>query len=76
LAHNTRLSPLGVFLEVLILGTFKSLKMEVLILRELRMRFAQVLKLRDLAIFRVVGRELATEKLPARMRRAGFVRKR
>ncbi len=40
LAHNTRLSPLGVFLEVLILGTFKSLKMEVLILRELRMRFA------------------------------------
>jgi len=24
LAHNTRLSPLGVFLEVLILGTFKS----------------------------------------------------
>jgi hypothetical protein len=50
--------------------------MEVLILRELRAQFAQVLKLRDLAIFRVVGRELATEKLSGRMRRAGFVRKR
>jgi hypothetical protein len=64
-----------IFLQVLIPGSFKSLKMEVLILRELRMRFAQVLKLGDLAIFRLAGRELTVERLPGRMRRAGLVRR-
>jgi hypothetical protein len=37
------------FLQVLILGIFKSLKMEVLILRELRARFIRMLVLRGFA---------------------------
>jgi hypothetical protein len=44
-----RVAHVGHFLQVLILKTFKSCKMEVLILRGLRARFAQVLMMRSLA---------------------------
>jgi hypothetical protein len=50
--------------------------MEVLILRELRAQFAQVLKLRDLVIFRFSRPKFATEMIAGRVQRSGSVRTR
>ena len=62
-------APLAFFLEVLILIGFKSLKTELLILRELRARFAEVFIMRRLVRRAVSGAAVWIEKDRGGMRR-------